>query len=72
MNPTAIPLVETVFEVGAQDRLFDGLLLIGPVLLVLIAAVGRTPLTMALAGGYIAAFLLHIGHRYAREESGSA
>ncbi|MDR5655821.1 hypothetical protein RH831_01310 [Halodesulfurarchaeum sp. HSR-GB] len=69
MNPTAIPIVETVFEVGAQDRLFDGLLLIGPVLLALIAVVGRTPLTMALAGGYIAAFLLHIGHRYVRSDS---
>ncbi|SDZ78978.1 hypothetical protein SAMN04488065_0328 [Haloplanus vescus] len=59
MTPARLPLLEQILESGADDRVFDGLLVVGPAVIALIAAFGRSPATIALAAGYIVAFLSH-------------
>jgi hypothetical protein len=66
MSVEDLPLIEQVLESGAQDRLFDGLLLAGPLVLAVIAVAGRSPLTQALAVAYIAVFGAHILRNAAR------
>jgi hypothetical protein len=64
MNLARLPLVSSILESGADDRIFDGLLLCGPVVIALIAVLGRTPVTVGLAGGYLvlfAGYLLYKG-----------
>ncbi|SHG96171.1 hypothetical protein [Halobaculum gomorrense] len=56
MRPDDLPVVRTVLRTGADDRGYDALLLAGPVVLALVAVLGRGPSTTALAAGYIAAF----------------
>lgn len=60
MNLERIPLIGGVIESGADDRVFDGLLLSGPVLLVLLALVGRNLITEAIAALYIAVFVGYV------------
>ena len=60
MNLRELPVVRTVSESGADDRVFDSLLLVGPVLVVSIAVFGRSVLTVALAAGYISVFLVYV------------
>lgn len=57
MNIDETPLLGPVLDAGADDRVFDGLLLAGPLLLCVLAAVGRTPITTVLAVGYLAVFV---------------
>lgn len=57
MRSTRIPLVNSIVETGADDRVFDVLLLCGPVVVLLIAVLGRTLVTVGLAGGYVALFV---------------
>ncbi|MFC6826840.1 hypothetical protein [Halopelagius fulvigenes] len=51
------PLLGPVLNAGADDRVFDGLLLAGPLLLCVLALVGRTRTTTVLAAGYLAVFV---------------
>jgi len=64
MKPERIPLIGQVIESGADDRIFDTLMLAGPLVVVLPALVGRNLFTEALAAAYLAVFVgyvLYIG-----------
>lgn len=54
MTPTEWPLLTAVFDAGTDDPVFQGLLLAGPLVIALIVLFGRSPLTTALTGGYLA------------------
>ncbi|WP_227379871.1 hypothetical protein [Haladaptatus halobius] len=61
------PLLRRLAQFGGQDTVFDLLLLLGPLLIMSIALIGRTAVTGALAIGYILFFLgylLYKGLRY--------
>ena len=60
MRPDELPLVRAVFSSGADDRILDSLLLLGPVVIVILAALGRSPLTVGLALAYLGAFAFHV------------
>jgi hypothetical protein len=57
MKSRDIPVVSAVFEAGADDRVFDSLLLIGPLVIGLIVVLGRSLVTEAIAIAYIAVFV---------------
>ncbi|ELZ32451.1 hypothetical protein C474_06507 [Halogeometricum pallidum JCM 14848] len=57
MKPEDVPLVREIIRTGADDRVFDLLLVVGPLLVVLVALLGRSVVTTALAGGYLLAFV---------------
>lgn len=58
-----LPVVAPVFEWGADDRVFDSLLLLGPPLIVLIAVLGRSFATELLAVVYLVAFVGYVLYR---------
>lgn len=62
MIPADIPLIRSLFQsgFGGRDTGYDTLILCGPLLIAAIALLGRSPLTIALAVGYISAFVLYI------------
>lgn len=66
MKPTRIPLVKDVFESGADDRLFDTLLLTGPFLIIFVAVLGRSTVTTALVVAYLLVFVTYIPYKWAR------
>ena len=59
MTLGSLPVVGPVLSAGADDRGYDALLLAGPIVVVVVAFLGRGPLTTALAAGYIVAFAGH-------------
>ena len=63
MNPQNLPVVSSIFEVGADDRVFDSLLLAGPLLLGIIIVLNRSLFTELLAFGYIAIFVVYTVYR---------
>ena len=60
MKISRLPFVSQVVESGADDRVFDGLLLAGPFIILIIAVAGRSLFTHLLAASYIAVFAVHI------------
>lgn len=60
MNLQNLPLGEQIGEFGAGDPIFDVLMLIGPVIIGMIGIVGRTPLSRAIASGYLVFFVSYI------------
>ena len=54
MTPTEWPLLRAVRNAGTDDPVFQGLLLAGPVVIVLIIMLGRSPISTVLAGSYLA------------------
>ena len=67
MMPRDLPVVSYVFEAGADDRIFDSLLLIGPLVIGLIVLLGRSFVTEAVAVVYIAVFVGYTLYRAVRE-----
>jgi len=63
VNVRRVPGVGYVLSAGADDRVFDTLLLLGPPVVVLIALLHRSTVTEVIAGGYIAAFVLYTLYR---------
>ncbi|AGN01028.1 hypothetical protein L593_05395 [Salinarchaeum sp. Harcht-Bsk1] len=63
MNLDDLPVVSQVFESGADDRVFDSLLLLGPVVIVLIVLLGRSLLTAVLAVFYLGVFCGYVVYR---------
>jgi hypothetical protein len=57
VTPTDLPLVSAVVDAGADDRIFDSLLLLGPLVVAVIVLLGRSMLTEVLAVAYIAVFV---------------
>lgn len=56
MNLENMPYVGAVFRFGANDRVLDSILLLGPVVILAMVILGRTPLTTILAAFYVLLF----------------
>lgn len=67
MKPSNLPIVSAVVEAGADDRIFDSLLLIGPLIIGLIVIRGRSFVTEIVAIAYIAVFVGYTLYRATRE-----
>ena len=65
--PRDLPVISAVVEAGADDRIFDSLLLIGPLVIGLIVILGRSLVTEAVAIVYIATFVGYTLYRAIRE-----
>lgn len=59
MKPSDVPVVSSVFEAGADNRVFDLLLLLGPLVIGLVVILGRSLVTEVLAVAYIAVFVTY-------------
>ena len=57
------PVIPTVFEAGADDRLFDLLLLLGPLVIGIVIVLNRSLVTEALAVAYLGVFVAYILYR---------
>mgnify|MGYP000731112976 CR=1 FL=1 len=72
MKLSALPFVSAVLESGADDRIYDGLLLTGPVVILLIAVLETTRflsgVAKALAIAYVTAFVAYVLYRGVRGE----
>ncbi|WP_459192262.1 hypothetical protein [Halosimplex sp. J119] len=60
MNPDNIPLIRLVFRFGAEDRVLDGILLAGPLVVLAMIVGGRSPLTAAIVGLYVLSFAVYV------------
>ncbi|WP_121743591.1 hypothetical protein [Natronorubrum halophilum] len=66
MNIADIPIVGDLLEAGAEDWVFDSLLLIGPLLIALIAVIGRSPITTGITAAYLLFFVAYVLYRGVR------
>ncbi|MFB6079429.1 MAG: hypothetical protein ABEJ81_00255 [Haloferacaceae archaeon] len=60
MRVESIPVVGPLLAAGADDRVFDALLLLGPVAIVAIAVLGRTTVSEAIAIVYTGGFVVYV------------
>lgn len=60
MNPSGLPLVGWILESGPDDRVFDALLLTGPLIVALIALLGRSQVVEAIVIVYLVAIVGHV------------
>lgn len=60
MRLRTLPVVSSVLEAGADDRVFDTLLLVGPLVIGVIVVLDRSVVTEALAVAYIAVFVTYV------------
>lgn len=67
MKLVDLPVVSNVVEAGADDRVFDSLLLGGPLVIGLIVVLERSLFTEALAVVYIAVFVTYTLYRGVQE-----
>lgn len=65
MRLTDIPVVQWIHDTGPDDRVFDTLLLGGPVLIGLLALAGRTPLATAIVVSYLGVFCGYTAYKWA-------
>lgn len=61
-----LPVISTVFEAGADNRIFDSLLLLGPFVIILIIVLNRSLVTEALVVAYLGVFVTYVLYRGAR------
>lgn len=66
MTLERLPLVGYIVESGPADPVFDGLLLLGPLVVLLAAVLGRSVVTQSLAAAYVAVFVAHVLYNSAR------
>ena len=66
MRISDLPFVSAVFEAGADDRVFDSLLLVGPLVIGLIVVLCRSLVTETVAIAYIAVFVGYTLYRAVR------
>jgi hypothetical protein len=57
-NPTS--LYRRLREFGADDPVFDAIILAGPLLIILFAFIGRNPVSQGLAGIYLLAVVTRV------------
>jgi len=62
MNVQDAPLIGQVLESGADDRVLDGLLLSGPIVIALIVLAGRNLLTEGIAVTYLLVFVGYVAY----------
>ncbi len=60
MSIPEIPFVHQIRDWGPDDRIFDTLLLVGPLVIAVFVLVGRTSVTMGLAATYLVAFVTYV------------
>ncbi|MDQ2055548.1 MULTISPECIES: hypothetical protein [Halobellus] len=63
MKLDSLPVLSSVFEAGADDRIFDSLLLLGPLIIGLIIVLNRSLVTETLAIAYLGVFVVYILYR---------
>ncbi|WP_058827899.1 hypothetical protein [Haloferax sp. Q22] len=61
-----LPVVSYVFEAGADNRVFDSLLLLGPLVIGLVVILGRSFVTESIAVAYIAVFVAYVLYQGSR------
>ncbi|WP_256300838.1 hypothetical protein [Haloarchaeobius salinus] len=66
MRLDELPLVRYVFESGPDDPVFDALLLSGPLLIGILAIVGRSPISVGLAVLYLLVFAGYLPYNWFR------
>ncbi|OLZ40808.1 hypothetical protein A6E15_07300 [Natrinema saccharevitans] len=66
MRLADVPVVGDLLESGAEDRVFDSLLLVGPALILVIAVLGRSAVTIGLAAAYVLFFVAYVLYRGVR------
>lgn len=66
MKLERLPVIRQVVDSGAEDRVFDGLVLAGPLVICLVAALGRSPVARGVAAGYVLVFVAHVLRNAAR------
>ncbi len=69
MRIEAIPVIGSLLAAGADDHVFDALLVVGPVIIIVITLLGRTPISVTLAIAYTGGFVGYIGYKGIREIS---
>ena len=72
MNPENFPYVGAVFRFGANDRVLDSILLLGPVVILVLVIFGRTAFTTILTASYIFAFTGYVIYNGLRRQSGES
>lgn len=60
MNRSDVPVVGSLLVAGPDDPVFDALLALGPVVIGLVAVLGRSTAGLALASAYVAAIVLNV------------
>lgn len=63
MNPESVPVLGLLFRWGPGDRGFDALMVLGPLVVLIVTVVGRSPVTTAIAGGYLAGLVGYVLYR---------
>lgn len=71
MRTDELPIISLVSNVGADDWIFDTLLILGPLVIVVIAALGRSLVTEVLAAIYIVVFVAYVGYQALQEPTAS-
>jgi hypothetical protein len=67
MDLESIPFVGPLLSAGADDSVFDALLLLGPIVIVAVTILGRTPTSILLALAYTGGFLGYTASKGLRE-----
>jgi hypothetical protein len=57
VNVDDLPIIGRVHQWGAEETVYDALLLCGPLVVLVIAVLGRTSVTVGLTGLYVASFV---------------
>lgn len=60
ITPENFPVVGAVFEFGAQDRVLDSFLLLGPLVVLAFVVFGRSALTVLIVSLYVLSFLGYV------------
>ena len=60
MNPEELPVIGAVFRFGAQDRVLDSILILGPLIVVFFAVLGRSILTETVVALYVLSFVVYV------------
>jgi hypothetical protein len=60
VKPTDLPILGELLVAGPDDPVFDWLVLAGPLVVVVLALLGRSPPTVVLAGAYVAAAVANV------------
>lgn len=69
IDPATVPLLGTLSRAGADDRVIDGLMTCGPIIILLIVLFGRTVGTIALAVVYIVLFTVYVLYKGSEGET---
>jgi len=64
-----IPVIGSLLAAGADDHVFDALLVLGPVIIIAITLLGRTRASITLAVAYTVGFSVYIGYKGIRRTS---